>query len=132
MTFAEKLNHIRKGRGLSLAALEKQVGITKKTLISYEQGRSLPRSQSTYAKLSEFFGVPMEFWKEEREDDFQKAAMYARGEAAKLYADKLVSEIAGLFAGGELSHDDREAVMSALQRAYWKVLDEEKAVLPDD
>jgi len=34
-------------------------------------------------------------------------------------ATALVSELSGLFAGGELTEEDRDAVMQSLQEAYW-------------
>ena len=38
-----------------------------------------------------------------------------------LQAQKLLSDAAGLFAGGALSDEDKEAVFNALQKVYWEI-----------
>ena len=42
-----------------------------------------------------------------------------RHRAAMTQAEELVAELSGLFAGGELSERDKDAVMIALQKAYF-------------
>lgn len=121
MKFGDKLKHIRTGRKMTQADVMNAVGISNRTVILYEKGERIPRSESTYEKLSELFDVPVEFWTTESEDDFRLASMYAHGEQGKIQAEKLVDEIAGLFAGGKLSEEDADAVMLALQKAYWEV-----------
>ncbi|MBR1724312.1 MAG: helix-turn-helix transcriptional regulator [Ruminococcus sp.] len=121
MKFGDKLRHIRTGRKMTQSDVMKAVGISNRTVILYEKGERLPRSESTYKKLSELFEVPVEFWTTEGPDDFRLTSMYAHGEQGKIQAEKLVDEIAGLFAGGKLSEEDADAVMLALQKAYWKV-----------
>lgn len=137
MTFGEKLKKLRIGADLKQEEVAKGIGITSRSIISYEQGETLPRSNAVYDKLAEFFGTTVEFWKEEKEDDFQKAAEYAYGKKGKATAERLVKEVAGLFAGGTLSEEDTEKMMFALQDAYWQVKkkqaeDKEKAKSSSD
>ena len=40
--------------------------------------------------------------------------------------EELVSEISGLFAGGELDEEEKDAVMAALTRAYWDAKEDNK------
>jgi len=42
------------------------------------------------------------------------------GKFGNLRAEQLVEEISSLFVGGELSETDKDAVMEALQEAYWE------------
>ena len=121
MTFGEKLKNLRIGIGKTQEELSEEVGISKRTIINYEAGLTDVKSQRTYVKLAEYFNTPIEFWKEERDDDFQKAAEYAYGKKGRNTAERLVSEVAGLFAGGSLSAEDTDKMMLALQDAYWKV-----------
>ncbi len=121
MTFAEKLRHIRVGRHKTQTEVAKALGVSNRTIILYEQGNRKPRSEDVYVRLAELFDTPPQFWKTESEDDFQIASMYAHGNAGRVQADKLVNEIAGLFAGGKLSEEDADEVMLALQKAYWAV-----------
>ena len=103
MKFGDKLRHIRTGRKMTQSDVMNAVGISNRTIILYEKGERIPRSESTYQKLAELFDVPVEFWTTESDDDFRLASMYAHGEQGKIQAEKLVSEIAGLFAGGKLT-----------------------------
>jgi transcriptional regulator with XRE-family HTH domain len=121
MTFGEKLKNMRIGAGLKQDDVAKGIGITSRSILAYEQGETLPKSNSTYEKLAEFFETSVEFWKEESDDDFEKAAEYAYGKKGKATAERLVNEVAGLFAGGSLSEEDTDKMMLALQDAYWKV-----------
>ncbi len=121
MTFAEKLRHIRTGQHKTQTEVAKYLGVSNRTIILYEQGSRKPRSEEIYQKLAELFDAPVEFWQTEKESDFQITSMYAHGNAGRVQADKLVSEMAGLFAGGKLSEEDADEVMLALQKAYWQV-----------
>lgn len=126
MTFAEKLNHLRKARHLSQQEVADMVGITRKTVNQYEAGVTLPKSEKTYDKLAELFEVPVKFLKEENEDDFVDATRYAHGESGKVEAEKLVKQIAGLYAGGRLSDGDAANLILALQKAYWEIKEEKE------
>ena len=45
-------------------------------------------------------------------------------------AKELVSQLTGMFAGGELSDEDREAVMRSLERAYWLAKEDNQKYTP--
>lgn len=121
MTFGEKLRHIRVGQRKTQAEVAEAIGVSSRTIILYEQGQRKPKSEEVYARLEKLFDVPAEFWKKESDNDFSEASLYAHGSSGKVQADKLVGEIAGLFAGGKLSEEDADQVMLALQKAYWAV-----------
>ena len=36
-------------------------------------------------------------------------------------AEELANEIAGLFAGGELSEEDADKIMKVMEEAYWEI-----------
>ena len=63
-------------------------------------------------------------------DDFVVAAAERYGYSGKKQAMKLVEEMGGLFAGGELSDDDIDGVMKALQDYYWKAKEDNKKYTP--
>lgn len=122
MDFSEKLKRLRNCSSLTQQELADAVGITKRTVIYYENGERQPRTDDIYERIAEYFNVPADFLKTDNGDeDFEAAAEYAYGSGGRIQADKLVREISGLFAGGKLSENDRDAVMLALQEAYWKV-----------
>lgn len=53
------------------------------------------------------------------DDVFINEAHEKHGTKDRRYAEKLVSEVTAMFAGGELSEADRDNVMQAIQEAYW-------------
>ncbi len=132
MKFGDKLKHIRIGRKMTQAQVMEAIGVSNRTIILYEKNERIPRSDETYKRLSECFDVPVEFWTTETDDDFRLASMYAHGESGRVQAEKLVGEIAGLFAGGKLSEEDADAVMLALQNAYWKIKENKLSETPKD
>jgi hypothetical protein len=49
---------------------------------------------------------------------------------AKKDAQKLVDELGGLFAGGELNEEDKDKVFRAITEMYWKAKDNNKKYTP--
>lgn len=108
MTFGEKLRQARRKAGLTQEELAARVGLQRRAVLQYENGHNYPRSHETYEKLANALGMDINrLITEEGEDD------------ARSDAERIISEVRGLFAGGQLSEEDRDAVMQALQEAYW-------------
>ncbi|MCH5272910.1 MAG: transcriptional regulator, partial [Lachnospiraceae bacterium] len=53
------------------------------------------------------------------DEEFVLQAQQSYGYKGARDAEELVSDISALFAGGELSENEKDAVMRALQDAYW-------------
>ncbi|MBP5362680.1 MAG: helix-turn-helix transcriptional regulator [Ruminococcus sp.] len=121
MTFGEKLKQIRIGSRLTQEQMADIVGVERKTIARYETGDTIPRLNKVYEKLSEYFGSTTDFWKNDSPEDFQQTAAIAYGADGKIQAQKLIEDAAGLFAGGALSDEDKEAVFNALQKVYWEI-----------
>ena len=121
MEFGEKLKQIRIASHLSQEQLADITGLERKTIARYEMGETIPRYNKVYEKLSEFFKTSIDFWKNDNPDDFQQTAAIAYGADAKMQAQKLLDDAAGLFAGGALSDEDKDAVFNALQKVYWEI-----------
>ena len=56
----ENLKRLREGRGLSIRALSREVGITHYTLGAYERSKIVPSLENGF-KIAEFFDVPIEY-----------------------------------------------------------------------
>jgi transcriptional regulator with XRE-family HTH domain len=119
MTFAEKLRQARKAKGLTQAELAKSAGLGLRSIINYEQGVSYPRYRKTYSVLAEILGVDADYLHNEN-DDFVADAQAAHGTRGRKQAQQLMSEVTGLFAGGDLSEDDKDEFLRAVQEAYWE------------
>ena len=118
MKFGEKLKDLRKEKGLNQTALAKEIGVSLRTVISYEAGKSYPKKREIYSRLAEYFNLDINYFLTEDEEFIVNAEEKYGSRAAKQAAG-LVAEIGGLFAGGELSEADKDAVMRSLQQAYW-------------
>ncbi|WP_028515170.1 helix-turn-helix transcriptional regulator [Ruminococcus flavefaciens] len=121
MTFAEKLRQVRIGCHLTQEQVAELIGVTRKTIILYEAGERTPKQEKVYENLAQNFKTSVDFWKIDNKSDFETTATIAYGADGKQQAQKLLSDAAGLFAGGALSEEDKEAVFNALQKVYWEI-----------
>ncbi len=128
MKFSEKLRRLRAEKKLTQQECAKYCGITTRAYQAYEQG-TYPRKRETYEKLSDLFGVDRNYLLTE-DEEFISEASEQYGNRGKRQAEALVAELSGLFAGGELSESDRDAVMIALQKAYFDCKEDNKKYTP--
>ena len=129
MTFGEKLREARLQKQMTQRELAKKAGLNYNTINNYENRGRYPRDRGVYARLAEILGVAADYLHNEN-DDFVAAAAEQYGYSGKKQAMKLVEEMGGLFAGGELSDADLDGVMKALQDYYWKAKEENKKYTP--
>ena len=124
MTFAEKFKAARKKAGLSQDRLSAELGISKRTIINYEHGATLPPSDKLPV-IAKYFGVSIEALITE-DEEFIAAAYEKGGSKGAREASDLISEVSGLFAGGKLSQNEKDTVMKAIQDAYWVAKEESR------
>ena len=108
MTFAEKFKEERVKKELTQQQVADSLGITRKMITLYEKGTSLPRTREAYKKIADFFGVDVNYLLTE-DEDFVVQATEKYGARGKKQAQDLVDGISGLFAGGTLSEQDKDA-----------------------
>ncbi len=129
MAFKERLKEKRKEAGLSQAELAARVGVTSRTIQNYELGTRKPQNVEVVQKLADVLNTTTDFLLGNA--DRQILAAYVRGGSkAARDVEELVSEISGLFAGGELDEEEKDAVMAALTRAYWDAKEDNKKYTP--
>jgi transcriptional regulator with XRE-family HTH domain len=125
MAFKERLKEKRKEAGISQAELAARVGVTSRTIQNYELGTRKPQNMEVVQRMADVLGTTTDYLLGNA--DRQILAAYAKGGAkAARDVEELVSEISGLFAGGELDEEEKDAVMAALTRAYWDAKEENK------
>jgi transcriptional regulator with XRE-family HTH domain len=129
MEFKDRLKERRRILGISQAELAKKVGITGRTVQNYELGTRNPQSIEIAQKLAEALETTVEYLL--GTDGLLIADAYERG-GAKTARDinALVSEISGLFAGGEIGEDEKDGIMAALNQAYWMAKENNKKYTP--
>jgi len=129
MKFGEKLRKYRTDKNLTQAELAKLIGVGVNTICNYESGKTYPQNREVYKKLADVLGVDADHLHNEN-DDFIESAQGKYGYRGKKQAMQLVEEMGGLFAGGELSDDDIDGVMKAMQELYWKAKEDNKKYTP--
>jgi transcriptional regulator with XRE-family HTH domain len=129
MAFKERLKEKRAEAGMSQAELASRVGVTSRTIQNYELGSRMPQNMEIVQKLADALHTTPDYLMGNA--DRQIMAAYVRGGAAAARdVETLVSELSGLFAGGELDEEEKDAVMAALTRAYWDAKEDNRKYAP--
>ncbi|MCC8015168.1 MAG: helix-turn-helix domain-containing protein [Eubacterium sp.] len=118
MTFGEKIKAARVHADLSQKDLSRMTGISLRTIQNYEAGVRMPKKRETYSILARELHVDERALLND-ETEFILAAAEKYGYRGRRQALKLTEEVAGLYAGGTLEEEDLDAMMQAIQDAYW-------------
>ena len=129
MTFGEKVREGRMKHNLSQVELAKAVGKSRRTVIDWESDKALPRTRNVYNDLAKVLEVPVSYLLTD-DADFIVGAEEQYGYRGRRDAEELVSELTGLFAGGEMAEEDMDAMMYALQKAYFDAKENNKKYTP--
>ena len=134
-TFSEKVKDARLQLGLSQTQLGEAVGISLRAIVSYEKGEKKPRP-GTMLKLAKALGVSVKFLSDDtcenpmadiEKDGYIEEAREKYGAKGARDVDKLLADNAALFAGGELSQEQKDAFFQAVMTAYVTCKEEAKA-----
>lgn len=118
MNFGERLRMLRKKAGLTQTELAEAAGSTMRSIQNYEAGKRYPQNIEIAKKLAAALGVTSgELLGEEGEIIIDAGERGGQVSARELRG--LVENLSCLFAGGELTDDDRDAAMQAISEAYW-------------
>ena len=125
-SFAEKVFDARTELGFSQSQLGERVGVSLRSILAYEKGEKTPRP-STVLKLARVLNVSVKFLTDENcenpledieKDGYIEEARERYGAKGARDLDTLIRENCALFAGGELSADEKEVFFEALTKAY--------------
>lgn len=118
MELKDKIARIRTSKGLTQLELAKKIGITTRAIQHYENGTRIPKID-TLTQIAYALEVDVNDLVTDNEHFIIEANEKggARGKAA---AQKLIENANALFAGGDISDEDKANVMEALQEAYWR------------
>lgn len=117
MNFAEKVRQLRTAKGWSQEELGRQLGKSKRTIVSYEKGDSYPRTREVYNKLAEILEVDVNYLLTE-ETEFLTDVGAEYGRRGQLQAEAILSQTRELFAGGTLSERDEIAFLTEMQKIF--------------
>ena len=129
MKFKDKVREGRIRKNMTQQQLADALGVALRTLTNYERGERYPRNREIYKKLADIFEVDVNYLlTEDLEFAIQAGEKY--GARAAIQARGMVDELGGMFAGGELTEEDMDAVMKAMQQFYWDAKENNKKYTP--
>ncbi len=129
MKFGEKIKELRQNKKMTQADLAKAIGLSARAVQNYEIASAYPKKREIYAKLAEALDCDVNYLLTE-EEEFIAEAQEQYGYKGAKDAKELVSQVSGLFAGGEVTEETKDEVMQAIQQAYWAAKKENKKYTP--
>jgi hypothetical protein len=88
-----------------------------------------PKKTAVYGTIAALFNVTADYLLSE-EDKYILDAAGRGGYRSKKDVQALVTEVGGLFAGGELSEEDQDKVMKTINDLYWKAKENNRKYTP--
>lgn len=132
MTFSDKIKLARERAGLTQQQLADKVGVSKRTIASYESTDAQARS-ATRRKLASALNVSYDYLSSDKitdpqygidKDPYVEQAQAQFGNKAGDEVRELLERNAALFAGGELSEAAKDDFYVALTKAYLQCKEE--------
>lgn len=133
--FSQKVKDARNELGLSQTQLGEAAGVSLRTILAYEKGEKTPRP-ATMLKLAKALKVSVKFLSDDEcdnpvedieKDGYIEEARERYGAQGVRDMDALLADNAALFAGGELSQEQKDAFFQAVMTAYVTCKEEAKA-----
>lgn len=118
MVFKERLKQKRVEAGMTQVQLAQSAGVTARTIQNYELGTRKPSNIEVVQKIADVLHTTTEYLLGSSGTYVVEAHEKGGAQSAR-DIEQLVSEVTGLFAGGELSEESLEGAMKALNDAYW-------------
>lgn len=126
-TMAEKIRDLRFRDGLTQAELGEKIGVTARSVGSYESKGIVPRN-AIITKLCEVFGVSRVYLTDDAIEDpeygleespYIESARAAYGRQGAMDVQNLLTQTQMLFAGGDIPEEDKEQFFQAVTEAYF-------------
>lgn len=129
MVFKNRLKEKRLEAGLTQVELAGKAGVTTRTIQNYELGNRKPANMEVIQRIADALNTTTEYLLGSS-GAYVVEAQERGGAKAARDIEELVSEVTGLFAGGELSEEAIEGAMKALNDAYWMAKEKNRKYTP--
>ena len=129
MVFKDRLKEKRLEAGLTQVELAGKAGVTTRTIQNYELGNRKPANMEVIQRIADALNTTTEYLLGSSGAYVVEAQERGCAKAAR-DIEELVSEVTGLFAGGELSEEAIEGAMKALNDAYWMAKEKNRKYTP--
>lgn len=132
MELSEKIKKCRIECGLSQAALAEKIGSTTRSISAYESGARKPRPEKL-EKLAQVLGVSTIYLNDPtcynryegiERDEYISRARKRYGHTGAVDVEALLAENQSLFAGGDLSENQKDQYFHAVTELYFQAKEE--------
>lgn len=117
MTFGEKIKSLRKSKGMNQQELAAIVGVSHRTIRSWEVEGRYPKQNNLYQKLADALECDVSYLMSENAAFITEASEQFGSRGAK-QAQQILEQAAAMFAGGSLTDEDKTAFMDEIQSLY--------------
>ena len=117
MTFGEKVKTLRTTKKMSQAQLAQELGVALRTVSGWENQNRYPKKRELYQNLADILGCDISYLMSEEESFITEASEQYGSRGAK-QAQQILEQAAAMFAGDELSDEDKTAFMDEIQMLY--------------
>ena len=117
MTFGEKVKTLRTTKKMSQAQLAQELGVDLRTVSGWENQNRYPKKRELYQNLADILGCDISYLMSEEESFITEVSEQYGSRGAK-QAQQILEQAAAMFAGGELSDEDKTAFMDEIQMLY--------------
>ena len=131
-----KVKSLRFSRSMTISALARTAGITERAIRYIESEQRTP-SIEVIKKLAaalevgtDYFMDDESFREEQHKEEFLKEAGKKYGSRGKAQAQYVLNQAAALYAGGELSDEEREAFREEMEAIFWDSKEDAKKYTP--
>lgn len=126
LVLGEKIRAARTAAGVSQAELAKRIGVTLRSVQYYEKDSRVPKNATMIIKIAAALGIETNYFmsteqlaQAEEQDKYLQEAEEQYGSRGKARANLVLRQASALFAGGELSEDDREEFIRTMMEIYF-------------
>lgn len=117
MTFGEKVQNLRKAKNMSQTQLANAIGVALRTVRGWEIEGRYPKQVEFYQRLADVLECDVSYLTSKGESFITEATEQYGARGAK-QAQLILEQAAAMFAGGELSDEDKIAFMDEIQSLY--------------
>ena len=119
MHFSEKLRLARLSKHLTQTQLAELTNLTLRTIQNYELGYRMPKKKSTFTSLSSALGISEEVLTDPNATFILLPTEHYK-HSGPGQAMLIVDELKTMWSSDDMDESEMDAVMQALQEAYWE------------
>jgi transcriptional regulator with XRE-family HTH domain len=138
MQFGDKIRAARQAVEMTQETLAEKVGVSRRTIALYETNKRKPKNAGTIIALAKALNVSTDYFMTDDElkqiqeqDAFLEQAGEQYGNRGKAQARLLLDQTSALFAGDDLSEDDKEAFFRTMTEIYFDAKAKAKKYTPN-